>query len=118
MPETANIKYSKEFWEKLFDRYYHDEIIELATVFTETGILKIEFANLKKVWGRLGETSTSGIEYLVNNPNQAFKDANDTLHNFDLPFDLPEGWHEKAHVEISGFEPVMAIRDIRHEHLG
>lgn len=117
MPESAKSKYSREFWEKLFDRYYHDEIIELATVFTETGILKIEFSNLKKVWGRLGETSTSGIEFLVKNPNQAFKDANDTLHNFDLPFDLPEGWHEKAHVEISGFEPVMAIRDIRHEHL-
>jgi len=114
---NAKIKYSKEFWEKLFDRYYHDEIIDLATVFTENGTLKIEFANLKKVWGRLGETSTSGIEYLVNNPNQALLDANDTLHNFSLPVDPPEGWSKKAHVEISGVEPVMAIRDIRHEHL-
>jgi len=120
MPEstTAKPNYSKDFWKKLFNRYYKDEIIDLATKFTKNGTLKIDFSDLKTVWGRLGETTTSGIESLVNNPNQVLKDGNDTLHGFSLPVDRPKGWSEKAHVEISGVEPVMAIRDIRHEHLG
>ena len=120
MPEstTAKPKYSKDFWNILFKRYYKNEIIDLGTKFTKNGTLKIEFPNLKQVWGSIGETTTSGIEFLVNNPDQVLKDANDTLHKFSLPVDRPKGWSEKAHVEISGVEPVLAIRDIRHEHLG
>jgi len=119
MPESTNAKprYSKDFWEKLFDRYYHDDIIDLATKFTKNGTLKIEFADLKLVWGRIGETTTSAIEYLINNPDEVLEDANNILHGFSLLVDRPEGWSEKAHVEISGFEPVMAVRDLGHEHL-
>ncbi|MBU0778054.1 minichromosome maintenance protein MCM [Patescibacteria group bacterium] len=121
MPETAKAKpkYSKEFWEKLFDRYYHDEIIKLAGNFPVECALKIEFANLKLVWGRMGETTRSAIEYLVNNPEKVLEDGNETLRNLDkLPANLPDDWLTKAHVEIAGVEPVMTIRDIRHEHIG
>ncbi len=120
MPESTTAKpdYNKDFWNKLFNRYYRDEINDLATKFTKSGTLKIEFSNLKQVWGRIGKTTTSGIESLVKNPNQVLKDANDTLRSFSLPVDRPKDWSEKVHVEISGVEPVMAIRDIRHEHLG
>lgn len=119
MLETAKPEYSKEFWAELFDRYYHDDIIDLADDFPVSCTLKIEFNDLKLVWGRMGATSTSAIEYLVNKPDQALLDANGTLRNFDkLPGNLPEDWFTKAHVEISGVEPVMTIRDIRHEHIG
>lgn len=116
MPKSSKPRYSKEFWSILFDRYYKDEIIDLATVFTKNGTLKIEFAHLKQVWARIGETTTSAIEYLVNNPVQVLNDANEAIQLFNLPVVPPDGW-EKAHVEISGFKPVMAVRDLRHEHI-
>ena len=120
MPETANTKpkYTKRFWEELFDRYCHDEIIDLADKFPVECALKIEFGDLKLVWGHMGATSSSGIEFLVNNPDKVLDDGNETLRYFDkLPANLHEDWFTKAHVEISGVEPVMAIRDLRHEHL-
>lgn len=117
MPESARPKYSKEFWKLLFDRYYHDQIIDLAKAFTKNGTLKVEFHLLKNMWGRIGETSTSAMEFLINNPDRVLKDANDTLRGIRLPIKPPEGWSEKAHVEISGFKPVMAIRDLRHKHI-
>ncbi len=118
MPETAKPKYDKKFWDELFDRYYNDEILKLAGNFPVECALKVEFGDMKTVWGPLGETMGSAIEYLVNNPDKVIDDGNQTLRNFDkLPANLPDDWITKAHVEISGVKPVMAIRDIRHEHL-
>ena len=121
MPESTKAKpkdrYSKKFWEILFDRYYHDEIIKLADKPVECA-LKVEFGDMKRVWGSMGETTRSAIEYLVNNPDKVIDDGTDTLRNFDkLPANLPDDWFTKAHVEITGVEPVMAIRDIRQEHV-
>ncbi len=108
-------KYSKEFWKILFDNYFHDEIIDLADNFPKKSSLVVPFESIKYCWGHRGENSTSAVEYLLNNPDQAFRDADEALHGFNLPNDPGEGW-EKARVEISGLEPV-AIRDLRHEHL-
>ncbi len=113
MPEK--LKYSKDLWNILFQKYYHDAIFGLAAKFTKND-LKIAFDDLKTAWGLAGETTTSAIEFLIDHPVQVLKDANNVLHEFDLPVDPPDGW-EKAHVEISGFKPVMAVRDLRHEHL-
>ncbi len=118
MPDTAKPRYAKEFWEILFNRYYKAGILKLASKFPEECALKVEFCDMEAVWGHQGETTTSAIEYLVNNPDKVLDDGNDTLCNFDeLPANLPDDWSKKAHVEISGVKPVMAIRDIRHEHL-
>jgi len=115
VPKPEKLDYSKEFWSVLFEKKYNDEIIDLATKFTKN-TLTIKFDDLRTAWARLGETTTSAIEVLVNYPDQVLKDADDTLQGFSLPVDPPEGWG-KAHVEISGFKPVTAIRDLRNEHL-
>lgn len=111
-------KYSKWFWDTLFNRYYHDEIIKLAGNFPVECALKVEFGDMKQVWGRLGETMGSAIEYLVNNPDNVLDDGNDTLRSFSLLVDRPEGWSEKAHVQISGFVPVLMIKDLKHGYFG
>lgn len=63
MPEKPG--YSKDLWNILFQKHYKDEILGLAAVFTKN-TLKIDFNYLERAWGLVGETTTSAIEYLIN----------------------------------------------------
>lgn len=109
-------KYSKELWEILFNEYYHDEIIDLARAFPKQQNLVVSYDWLTNCWGARVEDPTEATDFLIRSPDEVLKDANEALHGLQLSIPAPEGW-QKAGVEISGFKPEIAIRDIRHEHL-
>lgn len=111
----AKEKYSEKLWEILFKDYYYDEIIDLARVFPGKRSLVIKYEQLAMCWGHRGKTSTSAVETLIKEPERVLRDAWEALHGLSLPV-APEGWGE-VKVEISGFKPEIAIRDIRHDHL-
>ncbi len=108
-------KYSKELWEILFNEYYHDEIIDLARVFPKQQSLVVSYDWLTNCWGARVDPPTEAVDYLVREPEEVLRGANEALHGFTLPIPAPEGW-QKARVEISGFKPEIAIRDIKHEY--
>lgn len=109
-------EYSKELWEILFSEYYHDEIIDLAGAFPKQQSLVVRYGWLTNCWGARVEDPTEATDFLIRNPEHVLKEANEALHGYTLSIPEPEGW-QKARVEISGFKPEIAIRDIRHEHL-
>lgn len=117
MPESEKPKYAPEFWKLLFEQYYHDDILDLAEAFPDRCSLVVQFRDMDYCWGHRSETATSAIEYIINNPDAALDDARDALRKYELPNDPHDDWNRRTRVEISGFEPVIAIRDLRHEHI-
>ncbi len=117
MPESEKPKYTPEFWKLLFEQYYHDDILDLASAFPDRCSLVVQFRDMDHCWGHRSETATSAIEYIINNPDNALDNARDALREYALPNDPHEDWKKRIRVEIAGFEPVIAIRDLRHEHL-
>ena len=114
MPESAKPAYSKELWENLFERYFHDEIYKLAKSFPHKRDLIVLYSFIGDGW------SDDAVKFFINHPEIALKDANDTLHAFTLPIkfpdDMKERWYNESRIKISDF-PSIGIRDIRHKSL-
>jgi len=110
--------YTPEFWEILFDKKYHDKIIDFASVFPTKLRLPISYSDLKLCWGILGKTTRSGTDFFVKNPDKVLHDANTTLREISVPFDRAPGFQEHAEVAIVGFMPQTTVRQIRKENIG
>ena len=116
MPSSSEPKpkYSPKLWEDLF-KYYNYAIFDLASHFPKLCSLKIDYRSLRTCWGHRGENSSSAVDYLINNPENALSDARKALIGHVIPAPH-EDWSRKARVEIAGMEPA-AIRTLRNEHL-
>lgn len=106
--------YVKELWGELFQRYLNDGILELAASFPGKRRLIIPYEMLDVYF-----TSRAGdkvLKYFRSNPVECLDDAKQALHKYVLPFEQPEGW-DTAGIEISNFQPITPIRDVRNQHL-
>jgi len=114
MPETTKPAYSKELWENLFDRYFQDDIFKLAKSFPHKRDLVVPYPFIGDGWG------DDAVNFFINHPEIALKDASETLHAYTLPIkfsnEMKERWYSETHIKISGF-PSIRIRDIRHKSL-
>ncbi len=109
--------YSPSFWSILYEKTYHDQIIDFAEIFPSKLRLQINYTDLKNCWGRLGRTFSSATEFFVSNPDKALDDAITALREYSLPNDAPE-FEKSAEVAIVGFEPQINLRDIRKGDMG
>ena len=100
MPESEKPKYAPEFWTLLFEKYYHDDILDLAGAFPDRCSLVVQFRDMDYCWGHRSETATSAIEYIINNPEQALDDARDALREYELPNDPHDDWKRRTRVEM------------------
>lgn len=98
----------------MYRRYLAHEIHELANSFPEKNRLIIPYNIIELFFIAMG-----GIESLTRfteNPVYCLSHANDALHTYELPIETPRDWNATA-VEITGYRPVMTIRDIRNNDL-
>ncbi|MDO8724896.1 MAG: minichromosome maintenance protein MCM [Candidatus Methanoperedens sp.] len=115
--ETKPI-YSPKFWEILFDRYYHDKILDFVLEFPTKLRLQINYDDMKICWGIMGRTTTSATDFFINNPDKALADANTALRDISVPIDREPEFRERAEVAIVGFKPQITVREIRKENIG
>lgn len=108
-----NAPYTKELWENLFARYFHDDILNLAKSFPHKRHLVVPYQFIEG-W------SDDAVKFFITHPEIALKDANIALHSFDLPIkfsdEMQKRWLDESHIKISGF-PSIRIRDIRNTSL-
>lgn len=98
---------SEPIWEEFFKRYYWEQLLSLAGVYPESKSLVIEFPDIEKY-----NLDLAGE--LLEVPNSVLEDANNALHNMDLPIDVIL---DDAHVRVIKLPSKVQIRQLRSENI-